>query len=369
MPALRKNWFLLIKLSVIVFLFSGCGSGELPTAVEQPQELFAVSVKQPPVLDGRANDAVWQQAPRYRVFIDNNSGVNAPASGFLMEFKAAWWKETEIDTAQNDASEVIYVGFLATWPDADKSLSRQVWSYDPATAKWSQSQQGSDWMMMYWLSSGKDRDIWYWDAALTNPMGYFQDMTLEGFQSGQTVTPYFARVDGLNFLNDTPTNRNTWDLNYNDNKTPRDSTDDRPKFAWKNDAEVTPPALPPVYSEASENRQFLIDYESAVLASSPYATPNKAVSLPSFVLQEPLGGSADIRSFGRYENGYWTVEFMRKGTGTETSDIPFDPEERFFSQVFVVTVGNNALSPFESTTTGFRLNNPVQLTFQFILED
>lgn len=67
MPALHKNWFLLIKLSVIVFLFSGCGSGELPTAVEQPQELFAVSVKQPPVLDGRANDAAWQQAPRYRV--------------------------------------------------------------------------------------------------------------------------------------------------------------------------------------------------------------------------------------------------------------------------------------------------------------
>ncbi|MDZ7267068.1 MAG: ethylbenzene dehydrogenase-related protein [candidate division KSB1 bacterium] len=351
-------------------LFLGCGSGELPTAVQQPQELYAPFVKQGPVLDGRALDAVWQKATGYRVFLDAKSGgVNLPAEGLLVDFKAVWWQETQIDTARQDTLNVIYVGFLATWPDASKSLQRKTWTYNPAESRWVRNSQGSDWLFLYWHGLSKDTDIWLWDAATTNPMGYFQDMTLEGFQSGRTIQPYLLRVDGLNFYNDAGTSRNTWDENYDDNRTPRDLSDDRPRYAWKNDPATTPPGLPPVYSDASENRLFLLESEAAPLAGSAYATPQAAVTVPGHVLETPSGGSADIRCYGRHENGRWTLEFVRKATGSENSDIPFNPKARFFSQVFSVVLGNDTPMPFEDGATAFTITNTVQLTFQFVFEE
>jgi hypothetical protein len=370
MSTIREMRFSCIVLAVIAAIFSGCNKGDLPTAVQQPQELFAPFVKQGPTLDGRGNDEVWQKASAYRVFLDaNTGGVNVPSQGLLMEFKAVWWKETKIDTARKDTAEVAFVGFLASWPDADKNIDHQPWTYDPAAAKWSLATEGSDWLLMYWYGLTKDTDIWFWDAALTNPMGYFQDMTLEGFQVGRTFAPYLVRIDGLNFFNDTATNRNTWDANYDDNKTPRQASDDRPRAAWKADPKITPPRLPPVYSDPTENFRFLLDAEAADLSATVFAQPASAVTVPSFVLQEPQGGCADIRAFGRHENGRWTLEFFRKGTGTETSDIPFDPDERFFSQVFSVALGNHTLSPFDQGATEFKINNTVLLTFQFILEE
>ncbi len=370
MPAFRKFWLVMSWPLGLAALFLGCGSGELPTAVQQPQELYAPFVKQGPVLDGRGLDEVWQKSTGYRVFLDaKTGGVNLPAEGLLIEFKAVWWQETQIDTARQDTLEVAYVGFLATWPDASKSLSRKTWTFNPADARWSRNEQGSDWLLLYWYGLTKDTDIWLWDAATTNPMGYFQDMTVEGFQSGRTFEPYLVRVDGLNFYNDTATSRNTWDENYDDNRTPRDPSDDRPRFAWKIDPATTPPGLPPVYSDASENAFFLMETEAATLATSAYAAPRAAVTVPGYLLQAPKGGSADIRCFGRHENGRWTLEFVRKATGSDVSDIPFNPKARFFSQVFSVVLGNEALMPFEEGATAFNITNTVQLTFQFVFEE
>ncbi len=370
MSAFRKFWLVMSWPLGMAALFLGCGSGELPTAVQQPQELYAPFVKQGPVLDGRGLDEVWQKATGYRVFLDaKTGGVNLPAEGLLIEFKALWWQEAQIDTARQDTLDVAYVGFLATWPDASKNLSRKTWAFNPADARWSRSSQGSDWLLLYWYGLTKDTDIWLWDAATTNPMGYFQDMTLEGFQSGSSFVPYLVRVDGLNLTNDTANSRNTWDENYDDNRTPRDQSDDRPRYAWKNDPSVTPPSLPPVYSDAAENTLLLLESDAALLPASAYASPGTAVKVPGHLLQTPRGGSADIRCFGRHENGRWTLEFVRKATGSDVSDIPFNPKARFFSQVFSVVLGNDTPMPFEDGATAFKINNTVQLTFQFVFEE
>ncbi|NUO81601.1 hypothetical protein HUU05_16140 [candidate division KSB1 bacterium] len=369
---MQKKWRLLIPGAVLLLFALGCGSGELPTAVEQPQQLYAPFLKSAqdiPVLDGRADDKAWQSAPVYRVFLDNkNGGLGLPAQGILVNLQAVWWKvivdTTHVDSTRIDTTFASYIGIHASWPDPDKSLAHEPWSFNPADATWSQGTQGSDWLLLVWTSFADDTDLWYWDAATTNPMGYFQDMVLEGYDTGNDIEPLFVRVDGLNFFNDTPTAQNTWDPNHDNNNTPS-SSDDRPKFAWKNDPSTTPPGLPPVYSSADENRQFLLESEAVSLATSAYANPTSAVTVPSVLLQEPSGGSADIRCYGRHENGKWTLEFARIAKASDNSDVVFNPSTRFFSQSFSMALGNNTAGAFDGDLAKITVNNIVYLTFEF----
>lgn len=367
---MQKKWRKLLPTALLFVL--GCGSGELPTAVEQPQQLYASYIRNEqdiPVLDGRGDDKIWQTAPVYRVFLDNkNGGVGLPG-GMLVELQAAWWRviidTTHVGPSRIDTTFATYVGFRATWPDDDKSIASRPWNYNPADSTWSQGAQGTDWLLLVWQSFTDDTDLWYWDAATTNPMGYFQDMVFEGFDTGKGIEPLFVRVDGLNFFNDTPTAQNTWDPNYDNNNTPNNLRDDRPKFAWKNDPATTPPALPPVYSSTEENRQFLLIGEAVSLATSAYAKPRTAVTVPSAVLQEPLGGSADIPAFGRHENGKWTLEFARIAKASDNNDVLFNPATRFFSQTFSMAVGNNVTGAFDGDLAKLTIQNSTTLTFEF----
>lgn len=362
------------KILLVALLFAlGCGSGELPTAVEQPQQLYATYVRSAqdiPVLDGRGDDKAWQSAPVYRVFLDNkNGGVGLPAAGMLVEMKAVWWRviadTTHVDSTRIDTTYASYIGFNLSWPDPDKSLAKKMWHYNPADSTWSQSTSGADWLLVVWQSFTDDTDLWYWDAATTNPMGYFQDMVFEGYDTGDVIEPLFVRVDGLNFFNDTRTAQNTWDPNYDNNNTPTNLRDDRPKFAWKNDPSTTLPALPPVYSSNDESLQFLLASEAVSLATSAYVKPKTAVSVPSAILQEPNGGSADIPVFGRHENGKWTLEFARIAKATDNNDVLFNPATRFFSQTFALAIGNNTAGAFDGDFAKLTIGNTVTITFEF----
>ncbi len=368
---MQKLWRKILPVALLFAL--GCGSGELPTAVEQPQQLYATYVRSEqdiPVLDGRADEKVWQTAPTYRVFLDNkNGGVGLPAAGLLVNLQAVWWRviadTTLVDSTRIDTTFASYVGFHVSWPDADKNIAKSTWTYNPSDSTWAQNTNGSDWLLLAWLSFTEDTDMWYWDAATTNPMGYFQDMVFEGFDTGKTIEPLFARVDGLNFFNDTRTAQNTWDPNYDNNNTPSNLRDDRPRFAWKNDPATAAPGLPPVYSNTDENRQFLLTSEAAALSTSAYAKPKAAVTVPSAVLQTPLGGSADIPVYGRHENGKWTLEFSRIAKATDNNDVLFNPSTRFFSQTFSIALGNNAPGVFDQQAPALSIRNNVTITFEF----
>lgn len=365
---------LLVLIAVVILLASlGCSSGELPSAIAPPQELYApylANAQDIPVLDGRRDDAAWKNAPLYRVFIDNqNGGVNLPASGLLTEWQAAWWKvivdTMQVSPGRIDTTFASYIGFAVTWADADKNLAPRQWQYDPATKTWAQNTHGSDWLLIVWPSAADDTDLWFWDAATTNPMGYFQDMVQEGVATTAGVQPLYISVDGLNFFNDTATRRNTWDSNYDNNNTPDNLADDRPRMAWKDDPAIVPPPLPPVYSSADENRLLLLDSTAVALANSAYASPTNAVTVPGAVLQRPAGGSADIRAFGRYENGQWTVEFARIAKATDNHDVVLNPATRYFSQVLAIALGNNTATPFDKDAAPLRITNSVILSFEY----
>ncbi len=371
----RKNthFFLFIITSGILPALQACSNGELPTALAPPQELYAPFIANEqdlPVLDGRREEAAWKSAPVYRVFLNNqNGGVNLPARGILTEWQAVWWrvivKITPVNSTRSDTAFASHVGIVVTWPDADKNLDPQPWSYDPATATWSQNRQGVDWLLITWPTAAVHLDLWFWDAARTNPMGYFQDMVLEGMIEGNRVVPLHVAIDGLNFFNDRDSLRNTWDANYNDNNTPRDSSDDRPRWAWKDDPEMTPPPLPPVYSSRDENRRFLLDSVAVLLAQSAYANPRTAVAVPGAVLQRPAGSAADIRAFGRHENGRWTLEFVRRAKASDGHDVVLNPTARYFSQSLAVALGNNAATPFDRAAAPFNIDNSLMLSFEF----
>ncbi len=365
--------FFFFIIIVILLAMLGCSSGELPSTIAPPQELYAPFIQNQqdiPVLDGRRDDAAWRSAPVYRVFINNeNGGVNVPAAGLLTEWQAVWWKviadTTHVSPTRIDTTFASYIGFVATWADADQSIASRPWTYDPASARWSQSAQRSDWLLIAWLSAASNTDLWLWDAATTNPMGYFQDLVQENVETSEGIQPLYVSVDGLNFFNDTATRQDTWDANYDNNNTPRDSSDDRPRMAWKDDPAVIPPPLPPIYSSPDENRYFLLDSSAVNLASSPYASPNAAVTVPGAVLERPAGGAADIRAFGRYENGRWTVEFVRIAKATDDHDIVLNPTTRYFSQGLVVALGNNTATPFDSDAGPLRIDNSIILSFEY----
>lgn len=61
------------------------------------------------------------------------------------------------------------------------------------------------------------------------------------------------------------------------------------------------------------------------------AAPNEYSTdvVPAYALRTPSGSAADVRAKGRWENGYWTVELLRKLNTGHADDTAFDPARRY----------------------------------------
>ena len=59
-------------------------------------------------------------------------------------------------------------------------------------------------------------------------------------------------------------------------------------------------------------------------------------TLPSYILKAPTGDRADIKAYGIYKNGYWTVVFKRSLNTGHATDVRFEPgkEYNFATAVF-----------------------------------
>jgi len=357
-----KNYFVLLMLTAVIF-YLGCGSGEIPTATKPLIELEAAYVNSRPVLDGTADDAVWQEAEPYILHVDKTETGKA----YNIELKAVWWKEWTFSDISWD--EKAFMALKITWPDDDKNIDKMMWSYNPQDSTWTMNENMSDWLVISWLGAGDYTDLWYWDAALTNPMGYAEDQYIETIKLTDTTTHMGLYIDGLNFYNDTDNHRNTWDFNYDDNLTPHDTKDDHPMWAWKVDPDSIPPSLPRVFSTVDERNQFLLRSEAEVLKYSAYAHPDKPVSVPGFVLEEPKDYPADIIAAGRWDSNTqtWTVELARTSATEQSFDVGFNPDDRYYRSFIYLTVGDNAKSPLElGPEAAITALYAVVLTFEFV---
>ncbi len=355
--------FLLILFS-FGLVFMACSDGSIPTATAPLQELQAKYVDQRPVLDGIGNEALWEEARPYYVHVVPTEGKNK-GQEFNIEFKAVWWKEWAKGKA--DWNERAYLALLISWPDAEKNIDKQHWEYLPDQSRWQRTNQQSDWLLLQWFSLSDRNDVWYWDAALTNPLGYAEDQYLLISQAEDSTQKASLWIDGLNYLNDTDTEQNTWDLNYDDNLTPRDSTDDKPLWAWVNTVGSAPPTKPRIYSSDDAPNSFLFKSDADFLKNTPYAEPTTNVTVPGYALEEPKDDPADIMAAGNWQDGQWTVELVRSSATKHSNDISFSPDDRYFSQVFLVAIGNNKKSPLESSNDSIFLSrDQVVLSFEYI---
>ena len=57
--------------------------------------------------------------------------------------------------------------------------------------------------------------------------------------------------------------------------------------------------------------------------------------IPAYAIKEPTGSGADVRAKGKWENGYWTVELLRKLNTGYPDDTAFDPARTYAMAVAV----------------------------------
>lgn len=373
-----RKYFLIF--SFLIFLISACSDGTIPTAVEPLIELQAKYITDRPVVDGVLDEEDWQETQSYLVHIgERDVKTGQTIGGFNLEMKALWWQDWGFNAVWTEQS---YVAISLTWPDDDKNMEKTSWTYNPTDSSWTLQNIGSDWFLISWISSSSEgkTDLWYWDAAITNPIGYMEDQYIETFDVNDQEISRF-NVDGLRFLNDVEYQNNCWDINYNDNNTPRDSTDDFPMKAWRFDPQQTNPTLPRIYTEESERNKLLLAQDSEFMVdpnTAPFSALTEPITIPGYILEDPNNSSADIMAAGKWKDGFWTVELVRackvQSGSDDEYDITFNTDDRYGQYVMKLIVGDKstpALTQQLSSDTQSDLMqwiNTVYLTFEFIGE-
>jgi ethylbenzene dehydrogenase len=228
-----------------------------------PQEirLTAYPTTVTPVIDGRADDAVWKAAPAITT-LDYSSQRPITLKSVVT------------------ATDIF---FLVTYPKAKPADTHMTWIWDPKEHMYRQGPDREDVFVFKWSMSGNDlelklrdpephrADIWYWKGHRTNPSGYADD-------KWQSVSTEPGR----------------------DAKKLRSAGPNPLYLRRVGDAGL-----------AAFDEKFFYEY--------------KGDRLEKYVPQQPQGSRADVRAKGRWANGQWTIEFARKLDTKHDDDQAFAP--------------------------------------------
>ena len=225
------------------------------------QPVHAVKVPSGPVIDGRADDAVWSKAP---VLTTRDS-----IGDIEMSLRVLY-----TDTR---------VFVLVSYPDENESRSHKEMYWDESLEVYKTGPSREDTIVLKWnmesepvdLSLSSDTpyraDIWYWKAGRTDHAGYADDKmhVYESLQSPDARQ--LISKSGETFYLERP--------------------GDQGRSAY------------------------------AVHAYGEYVGDE----VPKYARQKPLGSRGDVQAKGHWENGRWTIEFARLLDTGHADDVPFDP--------------------------------------------
>jgi hypothetical protein len=312
--------------------------GQPPKAQTQSggSTLTAVKIPAPPTLDGQATDEAWAKAQPLAVPIKEGT-----IGDITVNLKAVY-----TDT---------HLYLLAQWPDKTETIEHHPYTFDGQ--KWTRPEGPlEDRFAIQWDISvaGFERkgcgtlchtgtrypdkkprmhtnaavefsDEWHWKAARSNPMGYVDDKYLDNAVKPDDDEVAHSADGGTRV--------------YTGNR----FQDGAPSFVWKS-VPTAPAAIP-----REKAALFLMDREKATygplnpLTGKPWARGDK---VPVAILQEPTGSNADIRAYGRWANGVWTLEMARAlNTGANATkgdkkiDVVFEPGKTYY---FGISVFDNA---------------------------
>lgn len=345
-----KTSFLLVALCVVgVMLLVGCASttnpaaAPLQTVAPQPNVLTSIHVKAPPHLDGSADDVAWQIAP----------GVVAQAEGEGVKPFPVTVKSVYDD--QN-----IYM--LVQYQDRSMEVDRSPWAYNADAKAWArlgdnlgdEDELGFYWNVnvpnyqdkgcqdlchkedpnkpMMYTPAGTWVDVWGWNGARTNAMGWARHMKLTDNPQASPDAPY-GMVMQEGFATNTGFADNVQTLNGVE----------LPLY-WK------------PYSGAGGvvvgDRLFLLQSEidsgdakkivgiaaNGALQDEAGNTISVDTRIPGRILSAPAGPSwNEISAHGAWFNGVWSVEFARKLQTGRADDVQFDTAKTYYYDIYFKT--------------------------------
>ncbi|MBI4562232.1 MAG: hypothetical protein HY724_09325 [Candidatus Rokubacteria bacterium] len=301
--AIKWKMLLLGGVALVVLLGGLAFLGQPLKARAQGQGsiLTAAKVSVPPTVDGDAKDEAWAKARPLEV------RVKEGAIGDVTVTMKAVYTNT-------------HIYLLAQWPDKTETVEHHPYTFDGQ--KWSEPEEpledrfGIQWNIsaadferkgcavlchtgtrypdkkprMHTNAPGEFADEWHWKAARSNPMGYVDDKYTDNAVDPKDDEAGHHADGGVRV--------------YKGNKMKGGA----PEFVWKGT-----PGRPPAV-DAAKASLFLLGADAAPygptnpLTGKPWAKGDK---VPVAILQEPTGSNADIRAYGRWVNGVWTLEMSR----------------------------------------------------------
>jgi hypothetical protein len=239
-----------------------------PASTTAPR-LVAVKAAQPPALDGRADDAVWRNAPV----------VTMTANGVMPKTRG-----TSTPVTLRAAYTDTHLYLIASWNDATKDdQGHRTWKWDAEKKAYVEDTDREDMFAVGFehtgpfvadMLAGVDAtwDLWHWKAFRTNPQGFAMDK-LHRYASTQP----------------------TGSANKHATKDARDTWIARPQ-----------------------------DAGDTVEVQHPAPTEFKGDRVPRYTPGKPSGSTADVNAKGSWADGKWTVEFARRLNTGQSDDTVFD---------------------------------------------
>ncbi len=225
-------------------------------------DIASIKVDAPPVVDGHAQDAVWNRVKPI--------AIADSASGAKILLRSVYTDEQ--------------IFFLVQYPDSAENFLHKPWVWNAAEKKYEEGSHREDTFVFKWnmmdhdvnLSNFSDddyqADVWYWKANRTNPAGYADDKT--------------------QVLGSKPIKKST-ELTSASGKTRH--------LGRYSDAGKAP------YEELKE----ITGYQGDLVDRYPLAKPE--------------GSRADVHAKGVWNGGFRTVEFARALNTGHDDDLQFEP--------------------------------------------
>lgn len=333
---MRKVKLISLRLSLTVALCaSALAQGEVTHMQVNPDNLF-VKVSDDPwqpegfvngtavpavyqatrniVIDGRDDEAAWQQASEVRVPLSHGRV-----------------KSVSLRALYTDEEVFIRV----RWADDSENRRHHPWVWNAEQGRFDEGPQvedsvllsfeaGCEWSPSLLAGYIYDFDGWQWLAARSDPFGQAVDL------AGNVQDQHLGDADTVEF--ESRYREDTWNMKF------RAQSDTDLYADWdENDR---------VYMLQPINRKVYVtmrpDARGAVPAfverlPAPDGIPQDAsTSVPQFTPVRLHGGAGEVSAKGNWEDGYWTVEFRRVRVTPERlfNDVVFQRITQFSVHVF-----------------------------------
>jgi hypothetical protein len=267
-------------------------------------------------VDGIDNEPAWSAAEE----------INVPLSFGTVKF-------AQMKALYSDE----FVHIRVRWPDASEDRLHRPWTWNETLGNYETGPQvedalmlsfeiGCEWFPSFLSGYDFDFDGWRWMAGRTDPTGYALDMFGQVKESEPSEeTAFVSRYT-----------EDEWNMRFSD--VFRDAIDEnREHLAW--DEMDRKYELWPINSHVFINAKLDGNEKMQLARELAPPTPlpaSPAPMLPQFEPFSPQKNTNDVRAKGRWEDGFWTVEFSRKRiTGHKLSyDVPFERLTQFSLHVF-----------------------------------